>query len=126
MNTFPLTSCLSCVCVCVQLLSRVQLFEAPQTLARLCPWNFSRQEYWSGLPFSTPGDLPDPGIKPTSPVSPAMAVRFFTTNTTLQVPPSSKTLSYELYMTLGGLEVITTVHKSLGGPCVRKPKRLSN
>ena len=32
----------------------------------LCPWKFSRQEYWSGLPCSPPGDLPDPGIKPTS------------------------------------------------------------
>ena len=35
---------------------------------------FSRQEYWSGLPFLTPGDLPDPGIEPESPVSPAMQV----------------------------------------------------
>ena len=40
---------------------------------------FSRQEYWSRFPFSTPGDLPNPGIKPTSP---ALASRFFTT-----VPP---------------------------------------
>jgi len=37
---------------------------------------FSRQEYWSGLPFPTPGDLPDPGIEPTSP---ALAGGFFTT-----------------------------------------------
>ena len=37
---------------------------------------FPRQEYWSGLPFSSPGDLPDPGIKP---VSPALAGGFFTT-----------------------------------------------
>ena len=36
---------------------------------------YFRQEYWSGLPFPTPGDLPDPGIKP---VSPALAGRFFT------------------------------------------------
>ena len=36
---------------------------------------FSRQEYWSGLPFPSPGDLPDPGIKP---LSPALAGRFFT------------------------------------------------
>ena len=43
---------------------------------------FSRQEYWSRLPFPTPEDLPDPGIKPTSPVSPALADGFFTT-----VPP---------------------------------------
>ena len=32
----------------------------------LCPWGFSRQEYWNGLPFPSPGDLPDPGIKPGS------------------------------------------------------------
>ena len=40
---------------------------------------FPRQEYWSGLPFPPPEDLPDPGIKPMSPVSPALAGRFFTT-----------------------------------------------
>ena len=39
---------------------------------------FSRQEYWSGLPFLTPGDLPDPGIKPMFPASPALAGGFFT------------------------------------------------
>ena len=33
---------------------------------------FSRQEYWTGLPFPPPGDLPDPGIEPTSPASPAL------------------------------------------------------
>ena len=42
---------------------------------------FPRQEYWSGLPFPPPGDLPDPGIKPESPVSPALAGGFFTTET---------------------------------------------
>ena len=35
---------------------------------------FSRLEYWSGLPFLTPGDLPNPGIEPVSPVSPALQV----------------------------------------------------
>ena len=40
---------------------------------------FFRQEYWSELPSPPPGDLPDPGIKPVSPVSPALADRFFTT-----------------------------------------------
>ena len=39
----------------------------------------SRQEYWSGLPFPTPGDLPDPGIEPAFPVSLALAGGFFTT-----------------------------------------------
>ena len=40
---------------------------------------FRRQEYWSGLPFPSPGDLPDPGIEPASPISPSLAGRFFTT-----------------------------------------------
>ena len=40
---------------------------------------FSRQEYWSGLPLPSPGDLLDPGIEPVSLASPALAERFFTT-----------------------------------------------
>ena len=40
---------------------------------------FSRQEYWSGLLFPSPGDLPDPGVEPTPPTSPALAGEFFTT-----------------------------------------------
>src|SRR5574341_945454 len=43
------------------------------------PMGFPRQEYWNGLPFPSPGDLPDPRIEPTSLVSPALAGRFFTT-----------------------------------------------
>ena len=48
------------------------------------PWGssvhgISQQGYWSGLPFSSPGDLPNPGIKLASSVSPALAGRFFTT-----------------------------------------------
>ena len=43
---------------------------------------FSRQEYWSGLPCLPPGDLPDPGIEPTSVISPALVGRFFTTSAT--------------------------------------------
>ena len=52
----------------VKLLSCVQLFVTPWTVARQAPLSmgFSRQEYWSGLPFPSPGDLPDPGIKPGS------------------------------------------------------------
>ena len=45
----------------------------------LCPWDFFRQENWSGLPFPTPEDLPNPGIEPMSPVSPSLACGFFTT-----------------------------------------------
>ena len=40
---------------------------------------FSRQEYWNGLPFPSPGDLPNPGIEPAFVESPALASRFFTT-----------------------------------------------
>ena len=43
---------------------------------------FSRQEYWSGLPCTPPGDLPDPVIEPASLVSPALAGGFFTTSAT--------------------------------------------
>ena len=66
-------------CACV--LSCVWLFVTPQTVAHQAPLSvgFSGQEYWSGLPFPPPGDLPNPGIEPMSLVSPAMAGRFFTT-----------------------------------------------
>ena len=59
------------------MLSRVQLFVTPWTVALQAPLSmgFSRPEYWSGLPCPPPGDLPDPGIKPGSPV---LAGRFFT------------------------------------------------
>ena len=50
-------------------LSHVQLFATPWTVVYQAPpsMGFSRQEYWSGLPFPSPGDLPDPGIEPRSP-----------------------------------------------------------
>ena len=59
------------------LVSRVQLFVAPWTVAYQAPLSMelSRQECWSGLPSPSPGDLPDPGIKPNSPV---LAGEFFT------------------------------------------------
>ena len=52
----------------VKLLSRVQLFATPWTVAYQAPlcMGFSRQEYWSGLPFASPGDLPNAGIEPWS------------------------------------------------------------
>ena len=50
----------------------------------------SSQEYWSGLPFSPPGDLPDPGIKPVCLVSPALVGRFFTTVATWEAWKGSK------------------------------------
>ena len=52
-------------------LSHVRLFATPWTVAHQAPpsMEFSRQEYWSGLPFPSPGDLPNPGIGPGSPTS---------------------------------------------------------
>ena len=59
-------------------------FATPWTVARQAPLSmgFSRQEYWNGLPFPPPRDLPDPGMEPMSLVSPVLAGRFFTTTAT--------------------------------------------
>ena len=63
-------------CCLVKLLSRVQLFATPGTVAHQAPQSMesSRQEYWSGLPFPSPGDLPNPGIKSGSPALQADAL----------------------------------------------------
>ena len=60
----------------VKLLSRVRLFATPWTVAYQAPPSigFSREEYWSGLLFPSPGDLPDPRIEPTSPALQADAL----------------------------------------------------
>ena len=65
----------------------VRLFAPPWTVAFQGPLSvgFSRQGYWSGLPFPPPGDLPDPGIEPTGFLSPALAGGFFTTGVTWEV-----------------------------------------
>ena len=63
---FDLLAPLVSLCVCPWPLSCSWLFATPWTLAYRAPLSigFSRQEYWSGLPFPSPGDLPDPGIQP--------------------------------------------------------------
>ena len=68
------------MCMCTQSCS---ILCDPVTVAcqALLSMEFSRQEYWRGLPFITPGDIPDPGIKLVSLSSPALAGRYFTTNT---------------------------------------------
>ena len=77
--------CSVCLCVCaLSCFSPVWLFVILWTVAQqaLLSMGFSRQKSWSGLPCPPPGDFPDPGIKPISLVSPALAGGFFTTSTT--------------------------------------------
>ena len=63
------------------MLNRVWLFATSWMVTHqaLLSTEFSKQDYWSGLPFPTPGDLPDPGIEPDSPTSPALTDRIFIT-----------------------------------------------
>ena len=70
------------MCLCV--LSHVQLFATPWTVAHQAPlpMGLSQQEYWSRLPFPSPGDLPNPGMEPASP---ALTGGFFTTGATWEV-----------------------------------------
>ena len=72
--------------------SLVQLFATPWTIAHQAPLSkgLSQQEYWSGSPFSPPGDLPNPGIKPASP---ALAGGFFYH---LNHPGSSNTIIHDV------------------------------
>ena len=72
--------------MCAYMLSHVRLFVTPWTVACQPPLflefsskEFSSEEYWNGLLFSTLGDFPDPQIEPTSLASPALAGRLFTT-----------------------------------------------
>ena len=78
-------------------LSHVQLFATPLTVALQAPLSTesSGQEYWSGLPFPPPGNLPDPGSEPKTLASPALAGRLFT-KCTHQGGPRSHTLCSQL------------------------------
>ena len=69
------------MCMHAYMLSHVRLFATPWTVACQAPlaMKFSRQGYGNESSFPPPGDLPDPGIKPESLVSPALSGRFFTT-----------------------------------------------
>ena len=87
-----------------RVLSHVWLFVTLWTEARKASLSmgFSRQEYWGGLPGPPPGDLPDPGIKPTSPASPVSAGRYFTSK------PPEKPLDISIKA-----QIITTSVKNL-------------
>ena len=72
------------MCYVLSCFSRVQLFVTPWTVAHqtTLSMGFSRQEYCGELPCCPPGDLPDPGVEPTSLKSPALASGLFTTSAT--------------------------------------------
>ena len=80
------------------MLNCVQLFATLWIVAHQAPlpMGFSRQKYWSVLPFPPPGDLPNPGIEPTSVVSPALSGGFFTTVPPGKPPEPPGTLSNPL------------------------------
>ena len=77
---------LQCACVCPTLCNPMN-YSPHQTPLSM---EFSRQEYWSGLPFPSSGHLPDSGIEPTSSVSPALSGRFFTTSATWEALGSNE------------------------------------
>ena len=95
-----------CVCVCVcmhvhaQSHSCVQFFATSWTVVHQTSLSmeFSRQEYWSGVPFPTPGNLPNPGTEPTSLVSPVLAAGFFTTRTTWEASYRYRDIQVYLYV----------------------------
>ena len=84
------------VCYVLSCFSRVRLFATLWTVARQAPLSmgFSRQEYWSGLPCPPPGDLPHPGIEPSSLRS--LPGGFFTTSTTWEARNDSLVLPYKI------------------------------
>ena len=90
----------------VKLLSHVRLSATPWTVAHQAPpsMGFSRQEYWSGLPFPSPGDHPGPGIKPRSPVLQADALTSEPPGKPIDLQifilskPSEKDKGYHLYV----------------------------
>ena len=87
-----------CVCVCTHasFAQSCLTFWTPWTIACQAPlsMDFSRQEYWSGLPLTTPEDLSNPGIETTSLRSPALAGRFFTAAPPGK-PPENKLTRYQ-------------------------------
>ena len=95
----------------------VRLFVTPRTGAHqaLLFMGFSRQEYWSGLPCPPPGDLPNPGLKPASLLSPALAGGVFTTTVTweAQLLTQIMLICISTYQTLLAFPEITLLSHGL-------------
>ena len=98
----------------VKSLSPVRLFGTPWTVAYQAPPSvgFSRQEYWSGLPFPSPGDLPNPGIEPRSPALLADA---------LPSEPPGEVRGYEDAFKVGKVQFWTFSRISVPSPRVPQP-----
>ena len=95
----------------------------------LCSWGFSRQEYWSGLPCPAPGNLPDPGIKPASLTSPALAGQFFTTRATGEALLNTGVGQYLSHSPawsplLGHTELTNTIGAAVSPPNLSQPTSL--
>ena len=114
--------------------SCAQLFVTLWTTAHQAPWSmeFSKQEYWSGLPWPPPGDLPYPGFQPASLMSPALAGRFFTTSATWEAQGPQSTadvtiLSLNLNLPTQSLQLwgpqLVAPHGMYGGPFFLKFKK---
>ena len=112
-------------CTHAQSLSRVRLFATPWTVALQAPLckGFSRHEYWSGLPCPPPGNLPYPGIKPTSPASLALQVDSWVYPTAIScrwwvcfTPSKSTLLPQPPEMELWPLNLVTTQNLNSLGP----------
>ena len=101
-----------CVLSCF---GHVRLFVTPWTVARQASLSmgFSKQEYWSGLPSPPPRDLPHPGIKPASLMSPALAGRFFTLSITWEALSSYACVSISHSVVSN---IPTTIYKIKGFP----------
>ena len=98
-----LKSLILLILFCMSLLNLFCIFIEYVSLCSWClagrflsPWNLPGEKYWSGLPFPSPGDLPNPGIEPVSLISPALAGGFFTTSAPWKVhgehEPSQRSL----------------------------------
>ena len=96
--------------------SQLSLFVTPWTVAHQSPLSmgFSRQEYWSGLSCPPPGDLPNPGIEPTSLAPPALAGEFFTTCATKEALDHDRLIRSVISLSQQGLVRMHKTGKVLG------------
>ena len=110
---------MECIRACCHF-SCVQLFATIRAIAYQAPLSagFTRQEYWSGLPFPSPGDVPDPGIEP---VSPGLAGRFFTIEPSGK--PGHRVSSYYYY---GSSYICSSSHARAAHKSRRQESRTGN